>query len=267
MCVCEFHRETGQAESLSGRKAWEGDWEIPEWNGWVWNGWFHVKSIWDMSFTNFSCQICSKKIDDYVLVVQHDRLQDLHELSQLGVCFECYVNIHTVWSVVEPCLTPEYNTLKELYQQTQQKAFELIDLSSWRLEPDYDTQEELEQAFLQMIIKKKKYICFPSQHNYEMLLMAEDVLERLDNESQPSWFSTAEYPYGTLYMRVSKQNSLSGQRFVSSCSTEENETNIQDGFIYGSQRDARKKCAEEVLRLTFRFIETGDQDLIGHMIT
>lgn len=270
MCVCEFHRETGQAGPLSGSNPWFGDaWDDEEWHNWLWHGWFPVQSIWSLNRTPFACQICNTSIDDYVVVIGHEKLQDLHEYSQLGVCFSCYEQVYSRWGIKEPCLAPNYEALQDLCSVTRERAYELTDAACWSFFPDYQLQDAIATALGEMRVRQEKYRRYPSQQTYSQLLLSETALERLDEQcSNAFWTSSAEYGYGTLYMRVSQKASVQGPRFVSSYSTEENDPhNDAERYVYRSQSGARKKCVEEVLRLSFRFIETSIQSIIGQTIT
>jgi len=270
MCVCSFHRDTAQAGALSGCAAWDSDaWRDKQWRDWHWDGWYPVQSLWSFERSEFACQICDTDIQDYVIVIRHKRLIELHEYSQLGVCFDCYNNVYETWGVNEPSLMPSRRILNELVTETRQKAAQLVDISQWSFKPDYDKQDELEQALKNMRIVRDNYQSQPTDYNYEMLVLAEEAIERIDLSCDKAyWKSNADYGYGTLYMRVTQKAGVRSSRFVASFSTEENDTH-QDtqNYICDTQSKARRLCVEEVLRLSYRYVETTAQAYIGKTIT
>ena len=265
-----FHRDTAQAGALSGCAAWDSDaWYDKQWQGWNWDGWFPIQSIWSFKRNNFACQICDTAIDDYVIVIRHDRLIEVHEYSQLGVCFDCYTHVYQNWGVNEPSLLPDRTKLTSLALATRERATELVDVSNWIFTPDFEKQEEIEHALQNMRIVKDLFQSQPTDHNLEMLLLAEKAIERIDLTCEKAfWKSNADYGIGTLFMSITQKPGVSSSRFVASFSTEEDELH-QDtpNYICSSQLKARQTCVEEVLRLSFRYVETTAQAYIGKTIT
>lgn len=270
MCICSFHRDTAQAGALSGCAAWDSDaWHDKQWRDWYWDGWYPIHSLWSFNSTGFDCQICDTSIEDYVIVIRHDHLIEVHEYSQLGVCFDCYSNVYETWGVNEPSLLPVKSKLVELANTTREKAAELVDKTQWLFTPDFDKQEELEYAFDNMRVVCDQYRKSPTEHNHKMLVLAEDAVERIDHSCDKAfWQSSADYGYGTLYMRITQKPGIHMPRFVASFSTEEHDTQQESqNYICLTQLKARQSCVEEVLRLSFKYVETTAQAYIGKMIT
>ncbi|MBB18189.1 MAG: hypothetical protein CMP20_01780 [Rickettsiales bacterium] len=255
---------------MSGCAAWDSDaWHDKQWRDWYWDGWYPIHSLWSFNSTGFDCQICDTSIEDYVIVIRHDHLIEVHEYSQLGVCFDCYSNVYETWGVNEPSLLPVKSKLVELANTTREKAAELVDKTQWLFTPDFDKQEELEYAFDNMRVVCDQYRKSPTEHNHKMLVLAEDAVERIDHSCDKAfWQSSADYGYGTLYMRITQKPGIHMPRFVASFSTEEHDTQQESqNYICLTQLKARQSCVEEVLRLSFKYVETTAQAYIGKMIT
>lgn len=273
MCICKYHRRIGDAGQLSQCDAWQGDvWTcediVDQWSGWLWHGWFPVQGVWTLQTSPFDCQVCEKDIDDFVLVVGHPNLEDRHELSCIGVCLECYSRLYRSYGFRNAAVVPDYDVLAEMKQVATERAHLLCDPTYWTFFPDHEYQKAINDA-LEEIKQLQKLYCRSQGTRRDMLVLAEDALCRIDSKcTNAFWEAEADYGNGTLFMRITQTSgSTTSMRFVASYSAEEDDPHTDvEYYIYDNQCQARRKCVEEVLRLSFKMIETSFRSHVGKPI-
>jgi hypothetical protein len=269
MCICKYHRRIGDAGQLSQCDAWVGDaWTdqdtIEHWSGWLWHGWFPVNGIWMLQTSPFDCQMCGKHVDDFVMVIGHTNLEDRHELSSIGVCFGCYTKVYDTYGFRDAPVAPNLELMADMKQAALEYATQLTDPNNWTFYPDHEYNDSIQEALKEMKQLQKLYLKSQGQRR-EMLIMAENALDRLDSMcSNAFWESEADYGNGKLFMRVSQ---ITGSRFVASYSAEEDDPHEDvEYYTFNNQSDARRKCVEEVLRLMFKLMESSARPFVGKRI-